>query len=85
VRPEVRAALGFIEKMSRTPDALGPDDVDAVYAAGVSRAALEDAIHVCANFSVIVRIADAFEFHIPSKADFIASAHQLLKRGYRGG
>jgi hypothetical protein len=71
--------------MTLEPDSLGPDDVDAVHAAGVSPEALEDAIHVCANFSVIVRIADAFEFAIPSKADFIASAHNLMKRGYRAG
>jgi len=83
VRPELRATLGFLEKMNLAPDDLGAADVEAAYAAGVSRDALEDAIHVCANFNVIVRIADAFEFEVPSKADFIATAHNLLKRGYR--
>jgi hypothetical protein len=69
--------------MTLDPDSLEPADVEAAYAAGVSRDALEDAIHVCANFSVIVRIADAFEFQVPSKADFLVAARSLLKRGYR--
>jgi hypothetical protein len=69
--------------MVQRPEQLGPAEVAAVYAAGVSRAALEDAVHVCANFSIIVRIADAFAFHVPSDAEFVASARQLLERGYR--
>ena len=69
--------------MVQRPDELGPADAAAVQAAGVSRAALEDAVAVCANFSIIVRIADAFEFHVPTDAEFLASARQLLERGYR--
>jgi hypothetical protein len=80
----LRATLRFLDKMTMRPDELGPADAEAVYAAGVSRAALEDAVYVCANFSIIVRLAEAFEFHVPTDAEFLASAKQLLKRGYRG-
>ena len=82
VRPEVRAALGFIEKLVRATDQLSPADVAAAYAAGVSRQALLDAVHVCVAFSTIVRVADAFEFEIPDDRAFEASAHQMLRRGY---
>lgn len=79
----LRATLGFLDKMTMRSDELSPADAEAVFAAGVSRAALEDAVYVCANFSIIVRIADAFEFHIPTEAQFVASARMLLERGYR--
>jgi alkylhydroperoxidase family enzyme len=83
ISDRLRAALVFIEKMTLHPDQLGPEDVRAALAAGVSRTALVDAVHVCANFSIIVRIADAFAFHVQTDAEFLASARQLLKRGYR--
>jgi hypothetical protein len=38
---------------------------------------------VCFAFNVITRLADTFEFEIPSKESFDASAKMLLKRGYR--
>ncbi len=78
----LRATLRFLDKMTMRPDELGPADAEAVYAAGVSRAALEDAVYVCANFSIIVRLADAFEFHIPTDAQFLTSAKRLLEKGY---
>ena len=42
----LRAMLGFIEKLTLRPDELGPEDADAVRAAGVSDEAMVDAIHV---------------------------------------
>jgi alkylhydroperoxidase family enzyme len=59
ISPQLRATLGFLEKMTVTPNELVPADADAVLAAGVSREALIDAIHVCALFSMIVRLADS--------------------------
>lgn len=82
VRAEVRAALGFLEKLVHTPDALTADDARAVYAVGVPREALERAIEVCAAFTVIVRVADTFDFEIGSEDDFDAGARSLWKRGY---
>lgn len=82
VRPQVRAALGFIEQLVKDPDAMTADDVRAVYAAGVSRDGLVRAVQVCAAFSMIVRLADTFEFDVPGQDAFDASAQMLLKRGY---
>ncbi|HEX7086015.1 MAG TPA: hypothetical protein VF198_06600 [Vicinamibacterales bacterium] len=82
VDARVRAALGFIEKMALTPERLEATDVASLRAAGLSDAAIEDAIHVCALFSIYTRLADSFGFDIPSAEAFSASADMLLKRGY---
>lgn len=79
----LRATLGFLEKLVYQPDAIGPDDARAVRAAGVSDAALADAIQVCVLFSMIVRLADAFEFAVGTDAEFAAGAKMLLRFGYR--
>jgi alkylhydroperoxidase family enzyme len=58
VTPKLRATLGFLEKLTLQPEDVAREDADAVRAAGVSDEALIDAIHVCALFSMIVRLAD---------------------------
>jgi alkylhydroperoxidase family enzyme len=78
VRPQVRAALGFIEKL--VSGTVTTDDVKACYAAGVTREALVRAAQVCVAFSIIVRLADTFQFDIPP--DFMPGAKSLWKRGY---
>lgn len=79
----LRAALGFIEKLTLSPDEVGPDDVARTRRAGVSDAALRDAVYVCALFNVIDRIADALDFAIPTDAEFAKGARVLLRFGYR--
>jgi len=83
VSPKLRAMLGYLEKMALHPETLGPDDVVPLREAGLSDRAIEDAIYVCAAFSVIIRVADAFEFHVPDQATFDAAAQGMLSRGYR--
>ncbi|MBP2412225.1 putative peroxidase-related enzyme [Arthrobacter stackebrandtii] len=78
----LRAALAFIEKMTRTPDALGTDDARAAIAAGVSRNQLLDAAAVATVFNIVTRYANALDFEIPGPDDFAKSAKTLLKRGY---
>jgi hypothetical protein len=50
---------------------------------GVSRAALEDAIAVCALFSMIVRMADSLAFDVPPYESFLARAGAMLESGYK--
>jgi alkylhydroperoxidase family enzyme len=82
VAARLRAALGFIEKLTLTPATLTPMDVAPLRRAGVSDAGIEDAIHVCTIFSVYDRLADSFKFHIPDERGVAMSAKMLLKRGY---
>lgn len=83
VSPKVGAMLAYLEKMCLRPEELSPDDVAPLRAAGLSDQAIEDAVYVCAAFSVIIRLADAFEFHVPEDATFDAVAPVMLARGYK--
>jgi alkylhydroperoxidase family enzyme len=81
VRPEVRAALGFIEKLVKV-GTVNADDVREVYAAGVPREALVRAVQVCVCFSMIVRLADTFEFRLETTEIYDKQGMGLWKRGY---
>jgi hypothetical protein len=69
--------------MTLAPGELAPADTDAVLAAGVNRGALVGAIHVCALFNMIVRLADALGWAVPPPAAFAARGRVLLESGYR--
>ena len=78
----LRATLALLEKLTLEPGASLAKEVANARAAGVSDAALEDAVHVCAVFNTIDRIADSMDFHVPGPAVFHADAKMLLRRGY---
>ena len=78
----LRATLGFLETMTLRPAELAPADAELVYEAGVSHDALVDAIHVCALFNMIVRLADALGWDVPSRESFAARADAMLAGGY---
>ncbi len=82
VDERLRAALGFLEKLTLRPHELGPADADAARAAGVSDDALVDAIHVAALFNMIVRLADSLGWDVPSLEEFSARAEAMLSSGY---
>lgn len=82
VSEKLRATLGYLETMSLRPEALSADDLAPLRAAGVSDAAIEDAIYVCATFQIIIRVADALEFHVPDEDALDRAADTMLSRGY---
>jgi hypothetical protein len=82
VRPELKAALGFVEKLTLHPDELTPADADEARAAGVSDAALRDAALVCSLFSMIVRLADSLGWDVPGWDLLIQRAPLVLEGGY---
>jgi alkylhydroperoxidase family enzyme len=82
IEEPLRATLRMLRKLTRE-HALGPDDMRAVLAAGVSREQIEDALAVCFSFNTIGRLADAFGFFMPGPKAFAAGAKYLLMRGYR--
>jgi alkylhydroperoxidase family enzyme len=82
VSEHLRATLGFIEKLTLRPAEVTRDDAEVVRAAGVSHDALVDAIHVCALFSMIVRLADSLGWDVPSFDEFSARADAMLASGY---
>lgn len=82
LRPELKATLGFLEKLTLLPDEIGPEDAAAVRAAGVSDQALRDAITVCALFNMIVRMADSLGWDVPSPERLRMRAPAMLEGGY---
>jgi alkylhydroperoxidase family enzyme len=68
--------------MTLRPEELGPADADAVRAAGVSDEALVDAVHICALFNMIVRLADSLGWDVPPPETLAARAEGMLGRGY---
>jgi alkylhydroperoxidase family enzyme len=78
----LRATLGFIERLTLSPDEVGPEDVLKARQARVSDAALRDAVYVCALFNTIDRISDALDFAIPPEEGFRRGAKFLLRFGY---
>ena len=82
----LRATLGLLQKVTLSPASVEPADVEAVRAHGVSDAAIEDALFVCAYFNLIDRLADSFGFTPISEAlgqeGLLAHEAKFLERGY---
>jgi alkylhydroperoxidase family enzyme len=79
----LRAALGFLEKLTLRPAELTKADADDARAAGVSDEALADAIYVGALFNMIVRLADSLGWDVPSFDEFHERAGRMLATGYK--
>jgi uncharacterized peroxidase-related enzyme len=79
---KLRATLAFLEKLTLRPDEVGPDDVAPLRAAGLSDEEIEDAIHVCALFNLINRVADSLGFELANAEGYQISARMLLTKGY---
>ena len=65
ISTRLRAVLDLLEKLTLTPEEVGPADVKAARDQGVSDAALRQAIYVCFVMSTMDRIADALAFELP--------------------
>ena len=85
VDARLRATLGFLKKMTLAHEALTPDDARAALAAGVTRDALTEAMHVAYLFAVYDRLADTMGWDVPAQASgyYESAAKRLLARGYR--
>ena len=83
IREELRATLGYLKKMTLTPDELTAEDARALKEAGVSKQAATDAIKVGFVFNLIDRLADSFDFAVPPPESFAKSAPMMIKYGYK--
>lgn len=79
----LRVTLGFLEKMTLAPQDLGPADVAPLREAGLSDEEIADAIHVCAIFNLINRLADAMGWEAQNEVAIHRFADLLLKIGYK--
>jgi uncharacterized peroxidase-related enzyme len=78
----LRATLRMLGRLT-AEGKVGGDDMREVLAAGVTRRQVEDALAVCAAFTITDRLADAFGFEVLTPDGFEAGAKYLLKRGYK--
>jgi alkylhydroperoxidase family enzyme len=82
VSEPLRATLGFLEQLTLRPQTLTTADAEAVFAAGVSKDALVDAVHVAALFNMIVRLADSFDWEVQPEEQLAATAGARLGSSY---
>lgn len=79
---KLRAMLAFLEKLTLRPAEVSPADVSPLRAAGLADEEIEDAIHVCAMFNMMNRVADSLGFDPATEEGYAAAARMLLKSGY---
>jgi alkylhydroperoxidase family enzyme len=82
VSEQLRAMLGFLEKVTLTPSDVTPEDVIPLRTLGINDQAIEDALVVCALFNIIDRMADSLNVEIPSPEVFAYTGEMLLLHGY---
>lgn len=78
----LRATMLMIRKLTRG-HTVNADDMRAVLTAGATAQQIEDALAICFCFNIIGRLADTFDFSVPSSEAFAAGAKYLLAHGYR--
>lgn len=78
----LRAVLGLIHKLTLTPNEVGAEDVDVARRAGITDEQIEEAIHICGAFNMIVRIADSLGFEVPDTSAGSGYGEAALLRGY---
>jgi hypothetical protein len=83
VDAKLGAMLAFQEKLTLDPDALGPQDMAALRAAGWADEAIEKSIYVCFCFSVMDRLADTLGFELNTAAGLKWIARILLGPSYK--
>ena len=83
---KLRATLRLLRKMTLDHRNLDVEDMRAVLAAGVSRAAINDALEVAFLFNVYDRLADSMGWDVPAidSGYYQVTARRLMQRGYSG-
>lgn len=76
------AMFGLLEKVTLTPDEVGPADILRVRATGVSIDAIKDALYVAYVFNVVNRLANTLGFDWKTDADRVKLATQLNRIRY---
>lgn len=80
--PRLTAAFALLERVTTDPASFGRDDVEPARAAGLSDAALSDALFVGFVFNTVNRLANAFGFGWESEVDRIKLARSLDRISY---
>jgi len=82
ISDRLRAALEFLEKLTLFPEEVGPEDIRPLRAVGLNDRAIEEALYVCFLYNMIDRMADAFDFYVPTPEEFERHGRVLTRLGY---
>jgi uncharacterized peroxidase-related enzyme len=82
ISDRLKAALTFLERVTRQPDDVTAADAGAALRAGLSVQELRDVAAGGAGCAIMTRNANALDYEIPSTLDFDRAASMLLRRGY---
>lgn len=78
----LRAMLGYLEKLVLNPAQLSRADILELRTAGVTDAAIREANYVAFLFGVMDRLADSFDFAIPTPEQARNDGEFLHRNGY---
>ena len=79
----MQATLRLLEKFTLRPEEMGPADVRAVLATGVTREMIRDAFYVAFLFNGYDRLADTLGWELPDPKYYAKAGKFLLKKGYQ--
>jgi alkylhydroperoxidase family enzyme len=82
VSPRVRAALGFLETLTLRPSEVTPESVRHLRTAGLNDRAIREVIYVAFLFNMLDRLADAFDFPLPSEEGVRKIGDLAFRLGY---
>jgi uncharacterized peroxidase-related enzyme len=82
VNEKVRATLGFLEKLTHTPESVSAVDLLPMKEAGVTKRGIEEAIYICFIFCTINRLANAFDFELANEKSLNRVSFVLYNLGY---
>ena len=80
---KLRAMLRLLETFTMHPDAIGPADIRAALATGVTREMIRDAFYVAFLFNTYDRLADTLGWELPDQPYYAKAGKFLLKKGYQ--
>ncbi len=83
INEKLRATFSLLETLTLRPNEVSPEQVQQMRRAGVSDEGIEEAIAVCAVFSIAVRIADSFDYEVPNAEQAQRFGEIRLARGYK--
>ena len=85
IAPKLRVMLAFLERLHAEPTAVTAADLAPLRAEGLDDRAIAEAAYSSFLFEVMDRLADTFDFAMPTESDVAATVQILTKLGYGVG